>query len=114
MYVVVPCATMIRAHCYRDQCIYIADHNTALHQFVLGEDGMIRFVNFLNGLRQHAEELKERFDSVREQLVDRMRTEDGRASLRWTLRSQLDEYALWPEADDGEQEKARYEEVGAG
>ena len=33
-------------------------------------------------------------------------------SLRWTLRSQLDEYQLWPEADDGnEDEVARYEEV---
>ena len=72
---------------------------------------MIRFVNFLKGLRKHAEELKARFDSVREQLVDRMLTEDGRASLRWTLRSQLDEDDLWPEADDGDDEVARYEDV---
>ena len=68
-------------------------------------------LTFLNGLCQHAEELKARFDSVREQLVERMRTEDGRASLRWTLRSQLDEYDLWPEANDGhEYEVARYED----
>ena len=60
---------------------------------------MIRFVNFLKGLHKHAAELKARFDSVREQLVERMRAEDERASLRWTLRSQLDEYDLWPEAD---------------
>ena len=68
-------------------------------------------VNVLDGLRKHAEELKARFDSVREQLVERMLTEDGRASLRWTLRSQLDEYDLWPEANDGhEYEVARYED----
>ena len=57
---------------------------------------MVRFVDFLWGLRQHAKELKARFDDIREQLVERMRTEDGRASLRWTLRSQLDEYNMWP------------------
>ena len=56
----------------------------------------MRFVDFLWGLRQHAEELKARFNGIREQLVERMRTEDGRASLRWTLRSQLDEYNMWP------------------
>ena len=39
-----------------------------------------------------------------------MRTEDGRASLRWTLRSQLDEYNMGPEAD-GDGEVARYEDV---
>ena len=53
-----------------------------------------------------------RLDSVSEQLVDRMRTENGRASLRWTMRSQLDEYDLWPEADDDEEDEvARCEEV---
>ena len=62
-------------------------------------------LTFLNGLCQHAEELKARFDSVREQLVERMRTEDERASLRWTLRSPLDEYDLWPEADDGDNDE---------
>ena len=102
---------MIRAHCYRIQCIYIADHNTATHRFDLCEDGMIRFVHFLKGLGKHAEELKARFDSVREQLVERICTEHGRASLRWTLRSQLDEYDLWPEADDDDDEVARYEDV---
>ena len=52
------------------------------------------------------------FDSVREQLVDRMRTETGRASLPWTLRSQLDEYDLWSEADDhDEDDVARCEDV---
>ena len=56
---------------------------------------MARFVDFLWGLRQHAEELKARFNGIREQLIERMRTEDGRASLRWTLRSQLDEYNMW-------------------
>ena len=60
---------------------------------------MIRFVNFLKDLGKHAGELKARFDSVHEQLVERMRTADGRASLRWTLRSQLDEYDWWPEPD---------------
>ena len=73
---------------------------------------MIRFVKFIKGLRKQAEELKERFDSVREQIVDRMLKEDGRASLRWTLPSQLDEYDLWPEADDDDDDEvARYEDV---
>ena len=60
---------------------------------------MIRFVDFLDGICKPAEQLQARFDGVREQLVERMRTEDRRAPLRWTLRSQLDEYDLWPEAD---------------
>ncbi len=62
---------------------------------------MVRFVNFLWGLRQHAEELKVRFDSVRGELLERMRTEAGRASLRWTLSSQLEEPGLWPDTEDG-------------
>ncbi len=61
---------------------------------------MVRFVGFLTGLRQHADKLKARFDSVREELVERLRTEAGRASLRWTLRCQLDEPDLWPRAED--------------
>ncbi len=62
---------------------------------------MVRFVGFLTGLRQHAEELKARFDSVREELVERMRTEAGRVSLRRTLRCQLEEPDLWPDAEGG-------------
>ncbi|TFK94547.1 hypothetical protein K466DRAFT_535899 [Polyporus arcularius HHB13444] len=81
-------------------CIYRADCNTAQHRFDVCENGMVRFVGFLTGLRQHAEELKARFDSVREELVERMRTEAGRASLRWTLRCQLEEPDLWPLAED--------------
>ncbi|KAI0695690.1 hypothetical protein C8T65DRAFT_814840 [Cerioporus squamosus] len=69
-------------------CIYITDCNTTQHRFDACEDGMVRFVHFLWGLRQHAEELKARFDSIREELVERMCTEEGRASLRWTLRWQ--------------------------
>ena len=66
---------------------------------------MVRFVDFLDGIRKPAEQLKARFDGVREQLVKRMHTEDGRAPLRWTLRCPLDEYDLWPEADDGDNDE---------
>ncbi len=61
---------------------------------------MVRFVDFLWGLPRHAEELKARFDNVRGELLERMRTEAGRASLRWTLRCQLEEPDLWPLAED--------------
>ncbi|RDX40632.1 hypothetical protein OH76DRAFT_1490120 [Lentinus brumalis] len=84
-----------------DNCIYVADCNTAQHRFDLCEDGMVRFVDFLWGLRQHAEKLKARFDSVREELVERMRTEAGRTTLRWTLRCQLEEPDLWSDTEDG-------------
>ncbi len=54
----------------------------------------MRFIAFLNGLQQHAAEMKARFASLRGELLMRMSTAEGRAALRWTLRSQIEEYDL--------------------
>ena len=75
--------------------LYIADRNVAFYCFDLStKEGVIRFVGFLAGLQKHASELKARFESVRGELLARVTTEEGRATLRWTLRSQIDEYNL--------------------
>ena len=85
--------------------LYIADRNVAFYRFDLStKEGAIRFIGFLSGLQRHASELKARFESVRDELLTRMRTEDGRAALRWTLRSQIDEYNLWPTDSDPDTE----------
>ena len=79
---------------------YVANRNAAFYRFDLStKEGVIRFIGFLAGLQRHASELKARFESVRDDLLTRMRTEEGRAALRWTLRSQIEDYNLWPTAE---------------
>ncbi|RDX40641.1 hypothetical protein OH76DRAFT_313688 [Lentinus brumalis] len=88
-------------HSSADEFLYIADRNTAEYRFDLSaKEGVRRFAGFLDGLQDHAAQLKVRFVDVRPQLVERMCTDAGRESLRWTFRTQLDKYKLWPQAAD--------------
>lgn len=75
--------------------LYVADRNVAFYRLDLStKEGVIRFVGFLYGVQKLASDLKARFDSVREGLLMRMRTVEGRAALRWSLHSQIKEYNL--------------------
>ncbi|KAI0349503.1 hypothetical protein OH77DRAFT_1594191 [Trametes cingulata] len=82
----------------QDECCYIVDRNTASHRFELTEErGVLRYVAFLAEIEEHGRELRRRVEAAKPELIKKTRTEAGRASLRWTLRSQLDDYGLWPE-----------------
>ncbi|KAI0349813.1 hypothetical protein OH77DRAFT_1431642 [Trametes cingulata] len=81
-----------------DKCCYIVDRNTAYHRFDLTEEqGVLRYVAFLAEVEEHGRELLRRVEVAKPDLIKKAQTEAGRASLRWTLRSQLDDYNLWPE-----------------
>ena len=89
--------------------MYIADRNTWKHRFDLSNpDGLSRYAGFLEQIKKRAGELHTRFESVKPALLERARTEAGRMSLRWTLRSQFNEYSLW---DDVLGEEKSEEEI---
>ena len=80
------------------QCCYSLDRNTIHHRFDLThEDGVRRYIAFLSKIEEHGRELRERFEAVKPALLERMKTEKGRASLRWTAQSQLEDHGLEPE-----------------
>ncbi|KAI0349505.1 hypothetical protein OH77DRAFT_1432014 [Trametes cingulata] len=82
----------------QDKCCYIVDRNTAHHRFDLTEEqGILRYVAFLAEIEEHGRELLRRVELAKPDLIKRAQTEAGRASVRWTLHSQLDDYSLWPE-----------------
>ncbi|KAI1789326.1 hypothetical protein LXA43DRAFT_893045 [Ganoderma leucocontextum] len=68
---------------------YLMDGVTPKYRFNLcREDGVVHLINFLNRLEQHPWELRERFENVQTELLERARTvEDGRAALSWPGRS---------------------------
>ena len=71
------------------------DCDTLKHRFDLSKkEEVVRYVRFLAKIQEHAQELRRRFEDIRPTLLQRMRTPEGRVSLRWTMESQLMEYDL--------------------
>ncbi|KAI0665552.1 hypothetical protein C8Q78DRAFT_951896, partial [Trametes maxima] len=70
-------------------CCYIVDRNTARYRFDLTqEEGVLRYTAFLSKVKERGRELRERFEQAKPSLLEKMRTEEGRAGLRWTARAQ--------------------------
>ncbi|RDX44670.1 hypothetical protein OH76DRAFT_1408908 [Lentinus brumalis] len=81
------------------QCCYIVDSDIVKNRFDLSKDGeVIRYVGFLSKIEAHAQELVRRFDDIRPTLMQRICTPEGRASLQWSMDSQLMEYDIQKES----------------
>ncbi|KAH9895809.1 hypothetical protein C8Q73DRAFT_452676 [Cubamyces lactineus] len=81
-----------------DECCYNVDGNTIHYRFDLThENDVRRYIAFLSKIEELGRELLERFEAARPALLERMKTEKGRASLRWTAQSQLEDHGLEPE-----------------
>ncbi|KAI0665467.1 hypothetical protein C8Q78DRAFT_558015 [Trametes maxima] len=102
----IPC---IAWYSSENKCCYIVDRNTARYRFDLTqEEGVLRYIAFLSKVEERGRELRERFEQAKPSLLEKMRTEEGRAALRWTARAQLDDYQLWPdEVAEDDEEKPR-------
>ena len=58
------------------------------------KDGVMQYIAFLGKMKAHAEELRSRFESVRELVVEKLSTPEGRQSLQWTFHAQIKQYGL--------------------
>lgn len=77
------------------QCCHIIDRVSVKYRFDLStNEGIVRYAAFLGAMKGHAEELRSRFESVRESIVERLSTDKGRESLRWTFHAQIMQYPL--------------------
>ena len=54
----------------------------------------MQYIGFLGKMKERGEELRSRFESVRESVVEKLSTAEGRQSLRWTLHAQVKQYSL--------------------
>ncbi|KAM5540012.1 hypothetical protein V8D89_006152 [Ganoderma adspersum] len=78
-----------------DVCCYIVDQLPAKYHFdIANKNGIMRYIGFLGKMKEHGEELRSRFESVRESVVEKLSTAEGRQSLRWTLHAQVKQYNL--------------------
>nr|VWO98531.1 14-alpha sterol demethylase Cyp51A (EC [Ganoderma boninense] len=78
-----------------DKCCYAVDQVPGKYHFDIRErDGIIRYIAFLVQMKDHAEELRLRFESVRESIVTKLSTSEGQESLRWTLDAQVKTYSV--------------------
>ncbi len=78
-----------------DQCCYIVDQIPAKHQFdIATKNGIMRYMVFLGKMKEHAEELRRRFESVRKSIVKKLSTTEGLQSLQWTIHAQIKQYDL--------------------
>ncbi|KAI0665459.1 hypothetical protein C8Q78DRAFT_1064430 [Trametes maxima] len=78
-----------------ERCCIIMDRNTAGHGFDLSNEiGILRYIAFLSKVAERGQELHKRLQEAMPAFLDRIQTDDGRKSMRWTAQSQLDEYKL--------------------
>ncbi|KAM5530543.1 hypothetical protein V8D89_015778 [Ganoderma adspersum] len=76
-----------------DQCCYILDQVPDAFRFdISNEEGVRRYRAILTAVKGHAEELRSRFESLRESIVEKLSTSQGRESLQWTLRAQIKQH----------------------
>ena len=61
---------------------------------ISNEEGARRYRAILTAVKAHAEELRARFESARESVVEKLSTSQGQESLQWTLRSQIKQHSL--------------------
>ncbi|KAI1787519.1 hypothetical protein LXA43DRAFT_896161 [Ganoderma leucocontextum] len=71
-------------------CCYVVDEFRPEYQFDISEDrDVCRYAEFLSKVEEAAPKLAALFEAVKQSLLERIRSEEGRASLCWTLQSQL-------------------------
>ncbi len=75
------------------QCCYLVDQIPAKYQLNISDtEGIRRYIAFLAKMKAHAEDLRSRFESVRDSIVEKLSTDEGRQSLQWTFLAQLKQY----------------------
>ncbi|KAM5530552.1 hypothetical protein V8D89_015787 [Ganoderma adspersum] len=73
-----------------ENCCYVVDEDRPEYQFDISDEHDIRrYVEFLGKVEETAARLGAAFEAARSSLLERIQSEGGRASLRWTLQSQL-------------------------
>ncbi|TBU44887.1 hypothetical protein BD309DRAFT_861339 [Dichomitus squalens] len=76
-------------------CCFIVDVDRDGTEFDIAEEtGILRCADFFGMVNRSAADLLARFEQAKPSLLELLKSEEGRASLSWTSRMQLEE--VWP------------------
>ncbi|OBZ66379.1 hypothetical protein A0H81_13637 [Grifola frondosa] len=78
---------------HADQCVYIMERGMTGFD-IATIPGAMRFITFLLRLQSHADELKRRFDEIKEDFLKLLESSEGRAKMKWTMEAQVKEYDI--------------------